>query len=233
MTSRRVPQHRTRRRPTRRGQVLSEELIVDTALRLIELHGADGLSMRRLGAALGADATAVYRYFDGKHQLVLAIADELIGRTFADFHPSGDWVADLRTAAELIYRTNRAHPRAAMLVTSRVTGRRHEVAAIETMLGILRGAGFAPADAVRHYHCFIDLVLAFSALDSTIHAGDPEQQRAEAATWHDVYRELPAEHFPNIAAGADELGVQMRSTPFHTTLELLLSAIAAQLPAPA
>ena len=39
---------RQRRRPTKQGVVLSEELIVETALRLIEEHGADALSVRRL-----------------------------------------------------------------------------------------------------------------------------------------------------------------------------------------
>ena len=201
---------------------------METSLRLIELHGVEGLSMRRLGAALGADATAVYRYFASKHQLVLAVADELIGRTFAEFQPSGDWRADLRTIAVLIYRTNRAHPRAASVVTSRVTGRHHEVAAVETILGILRGAGFDRASAVRHYHCFIDLVLAFSALDSAVSTGAPEQIEAEAATWHEVYRNLPAHRYPNIAESAAELVNQLQKTPFYATLDIFLSAIAPQ-----
>ncbi|QWF77702.1 hypothetical protein HUW46_01094 [Amycolatopsis sp. CA-230715] len=203
--------------------MLSEELIVDTAVRLIELHGTEGLSMRRLGAALGADATAVYGYFADKHQLVLAVADELIGRTFAGFAPSGDWLADLRAIAERVYRANRAHPRAALLVTSRVTGRRHEVAAVELILGILRGAGFDRATAVRHYHCLISTVLAFAALDSAVSIGDP----GEEATWREVYQKLPAREYPAIADTAGELVAQLPETPFSATLDLLLASIAA------
>ncbi|MDX3213763.1 helix-turn-helix domain-containing protein, partial [Streptomyces scabiei] len=59
----RVPQERRRRRPTRSGVVLSEELIVDTALRLVGEHGPEALSVRRLGTALGCDPSALYRYF--------------------------------------------------------------------------------------------------------------------------------------------------------------------------
>ncbi|WP_025355399.1 TetR/AcrR family transcriptional regulator [Kutzneria albida] len=229
MTSSRVGSARRRRRPTRGGQVLSEDLIVDTSLRLIELHGAEGLSMRRLGAALGADATAVYRYFANKHQLLLALADELIGRTFAGFEPTGQWQRDLRTLAGLIHGVNLAHPRAAAVVTARVTGRPHELAAVETIIGILRGAGFTPARAVRHYHCFISLVLAFSALDSAMCSGDKAELAAETATWREVYRELPAGQYPNIAEGADLLVAQMRHSPFEATVELFLSALAARL----
>lgn len=205
--------------------MLSEELIVDTALRLIELHGADGLSMRRLGAALGADATAVYGYFADKHQLVLAVADELIGRTFAGFEPSGDWQADLRAIAVLVYRANLAHPRAAPLVTSRVTGRRHEVAAVELILGTLRGAGFDRATAVRHYHCLISTALAFAALDSAVSTGDPEHVTAEEATWREVYQKLPAREYPAIADTADELVAQLPKTPFYATVDMVLAAI--------
>ena len=73
------PAARQRRRPTKQGVVLSEELIVETALRLIEEHGADALSVRRLGRALGADPSSLYRYFRHTDDLMLAIADELIG----------------------------------------------------------------------------------------------------------------------------------------------------------
>ena len=45
-----VPEEkRRRRRPTRSGTVLSERLIVETALRLLREHGSAGLSARRLG----------------------------------------------------------------------------------------------------------------------------------------------------------------------------------------
>ena len=54
---------RQRRRRTKQGTVLSHRLIVETALRMLHEHGAAGLSARRLGLALGTDASTVYRYF--------------------------------------------------------------------------------------------------------------------------------------------------------------------------
>ena len=59
-----VPQDaRKRRRRTKQGTVLTHGLIVETALRMLHEHGADGLSARRLGVALGADASTVYRIY--------------------------------------------------------------------------------------------------------------------------------------------------------------------------
>ncbi|WHT15692.1 helix-turn-helix domain containing protein [Crossiella sp. CA-258035] len=226
MAPKRVPEHRTRRRRTQGGRLLSAELIIDTALRLIELHGPDGLSLRRLGAALGADATAIYRYFTGKDDLLLAITDELIGRTFAGHRTTGDCVADLRALGERIYRANLAHPRAAALVTARVTGREHETAAVETILGILREAGFPPAEAVRHYRCFIGIALSFAALDAAVHTAE----QAEDAIWREVYATLPAQRYPNITASAAELVIQMRESPFQMAMDAFLSTLAAELP---
>src|SRR5882762_9106527 len=119
MASDRVPAERRRRRPTRSGQVLSAELIVHTSMRLIEQDGSESLSMRRLGVALGSDATAIYRYFPSKDELLLAVADELIGRSLAQFQPTGQWLTDLRQLAVLVYRGNLAYPRTAVLSASR------------------------------------------------------------------------------------------------------------------
>jgi AcrR family transcriptional regulator len=212
-----------RRRRTSGGQLLSSDVIVRTCLRLIEQHGAAALSMRRLGGALGADATAVYRYFPDKDALVLAVADELIGQSLAQYQPTGDWLADVRQLAELTYRTNLAYPRTTQLTAARVTGLRNEVRAVELLLGILRGAGFGATEAVRYYHCLVDLALAHSALDAgaqVVGATQPD------AVWRDVYGTLPAASHPNIAASAGHLRDQLASSSFPATLELFLAALA-------
>lgn len=167
MSERVVPAaDRRRRRPTKQGVVLSEELIVETALRLIEEHGTEALSVRRLGRALGADPSSLYRYFRHTDDLMLAVADELIGRTLRTWRPSGDWLADLRDLGLRVHAGALAHPRAAVLSSYRVTGRVYEIQAVEAILGVLRGAGFPDVEAVRIYHAYVDQALAFGALDS-------------------------------------------------------------------
>ncbi len=201
------PAERRRRRPTKQGVVLCEELIVETALRLIEEHGADALSVRRLGRALGADPSSLYRYFRHTDDLMLAIADELIGRTQRSWRPTGDWRADLRELGLRMHADALAHPRAAMLSAHRVTGRTHEIQAVEKILGVLRRAGFPDQDAVRIYHTFVDQALAFGALDS---AGTALPR--------------PAGTHPHIAATARHLVASMRTSSYPAALDLLLTA---------
>ncbi|WP_053745117.1 TetR/AcrR family transcriptional regulator [Streptomyces sp. NRRL WC-3618] len=223
------PAARRRRRPTKTGVVLSEELIVETALRLLGEHGAEALSVRRLGRALGADPSALYRYFRDTDELMLAIADELIGRTLRAWRPSGDWRADLRDLGLRMHAGALAQPQAAVLSSYRVTGRAYEIQAVETVLGVLRGAGFPDIEAVRIHHAFVDQALAFGALDSANAALPRAAREAETAVWRATYARLPADTHPHINATARHLVRDMRHSSYPAALDLFLSAAATRL----
>ncbi|MFF9851254.1 TetR/AcrR family transcriptional regulator [Streptomyces litmocidini] len=232
MSERVVPENRRqRRRPTKQGAVLSERLIVETALRLIERHGAEALSVRRLGAALGADPTALYRYFRNTDALLLAVADELIGRAQEGWTATGDWRTDLRELGLRIHGCYQAYPRAAALAAHRTTGRPYETRAVERILGVLRSAGFPDALAVRIYHAFVDQALAFAAQDAAALALPPAAREKEAEVWHAVYGRLSPDTHPNIAATFPLLAADMRDSGYPFALELVLSAAAALRPA--
>ncbi|MFD7735312.1 TetR/AcrR family transcriptional regulator [Kitasatospora phosalacinea] len=221
---------RRRRRPTKQGTVLSEQVIVDTALRLVGQHGAQAFTVRRLGLALGADPSAIYRYFHSTDDLLLAVADELIGLGLDGWQPTGDWRADLREVGLRIHARSLAHPQAAVLAAYRTTGRANEIRAIETMLGILREAGFPDPDAVSLYHAFIDQALGFAVLDSAAIALPAPAQHADSGVWDTAYRGLSPDTHPHIAATADLLAADMRRSAYPLALDLLLDALAARLP---
>jgi len=57
-------------RKTGRGEIL------EVARKLVLAHGASGLTMRRLGDALGVSAPAVYRHYRDKQELLEGLVDE-------------------------------------------------------------------------------------------------------------------------------------------------------------
>ncbi|MEU5220609.1 TetR/AcrR family transcriptional regulator [Streptomyces sp. NPDC020807] len=231
MSERVVPEvSRQRRRPTKQGAVLSEQLIIDTALRLVAQHGADALSVRRLGAALGADPSALYRYFRNTDALLLAIADTLIGRAQEGWQETGDWRTDLRTMGLRIHSSYQNHPQAAVLAAFRTTGRVHETRAVERILGILREGGFPDPLAVRIYHAFVDQALAFAAQDAAAKSLPPAAREADEEVWQSVYGKLSAETHPHIAAIFPLLAADMRDSGYPFALELMLGAVEALRP---
>ncbi|MCX5395228.1 TetR/AcrR family transcriptional regulator [Streptomyces sp. NBC_00094] len=222
---------RRRRRPTKNGAVLSERLIVETALRMLAEHGGAGLTARRLGLALGADPSTLYRYFAGMDDLTLAIGAELIGRALNGWKATGDWREDLRRLGLRIHRAYLAHPQAAVLTASRVTGREQEIAADEAILAVLRTAGFPDRDAVRIYHTFIDQSLAFAALDAASLALPAAAREADERMWESAYAQVPEASHPHIAATADLLAARMNHSAYPAALEMLLDSAGAQLDA--
>ncbi|WP_251091682.1 TetR/AcrR family transcriptional regulator [Streptomyces sp. Caat 7-52] len=222
---------RRRRRPTQQGTVLSERLIVHTALRVLREHGSTGLTARRLGTALGADPSTLYRYFAGMDDLTRAIGEELMGQALDSWSATGEWRTDLRALGAAIHSSYLAHPQAAALTASRVTGRPREIAVDETILGILRTAGFPDATAVRLYHAFIDLSLAFAALDAGALALAEEARATDEEMWTSTYARLPADSYPHIAATARLLAVRMPHSAYPAVLDTLLDSAAAQLAA--
>ncbi|MFJ7299352.1 TetR/AcrR family transcriptional regulator [Streptomyces sp. NPDC099088] len=225
-----VPEEkRRRRRPTRSGTVLSEQLIVETALRMLREHGSAGFTARRLGLALDCDPSTLYRYFRGMDDLTLAIADALIGQALRGWEPTGEWRADLRAMGLRIHAAYVAHPQAAQLTTSRVSGRANELAADEMVLELLRSAGFPLPDTVRIYHAFIDQTLAFAALDAASLALPSAALRADEAMWRSTYARLPATTHPRIAEAAPLLATRMVTSAYPTALDMLLDSAAVQL----
>ncbi|MCQ6556550.1 TetR/AcrR family transcriptional regulator C-terminal domain-containing protein [Streptomyces sp. C10-9-1] len=93
-----APEHgpRPARRRSDRGRYgrLSRERVLGTALELVDREGLSALSMRRLGAELGVEAMALYRYAEGKEGLL----DGLVEAFFTELHARLDAAAPAAAA---------------------------------------------------------------------------------------------------------------------------------------
>lgn len=225
----RLIRQRVRRTPTKTGVLLSPDLIADTAMRLIAERGGEGLSVRSLGAALGTSPTAIYRHFATMDDLLLELADRLIGLGIEGFEPGPDWRADLLELARRARRVYLDHPRLAMLVAARTTGRPNEARVIELILGILRTAGFDGDQAVRHYRTYGDMVLAFAAADSGFAALPEGLRRADRARWAANHANVDPGTHPNMTALAPALIANADIESFEAAVTLFIEALNAQL----
>ncbi|MEU8779141.1 TetR/AcrR family transcriptional regulator C-terminal domain-containing protein [Streptomyces sp. NPDC048606] len=136
---------------TRRSPRLDKKQAVETALRLLNEVGLDGLSLRAIAKELDVQAPALYWHFKNKQDLLDEMATEMYRRMVARGRPAPD--ADWR---ERLLEANRGL-RAALLdyrdgakvfSGTRFTGTEH-AERMEAELAALVGAGFTLPQAVR------------------------------------------------------------------------------------
>lgn len=130
-------------------------MIVATALRLVDEHGLDGLTLRRLAAELGVQAPALYWHVHNKRELLDAMAEQLATALLPDSlrepgpgQPWWEWLAD---RSRRLRRAMLARRDGALIMA----GNRPTPAAlpgIERSLAALVRAGLTPVDALRTFH---------------------------------------------------------------------------------
>lgn len=208
-----------------RKHFLSRDLLVDTAIALMEKHGPEALTFRRIGAELEVAPTAVYRHFADKDELLRALGERLLERELAAYRPGPDWRSTLREAAATARRAYLSHPRVAALAVVRVTTTELSFRLADICLGALRDAGLDEAAAARHYLALVDLTLGSAALEATFAGLDPRTREADDAAWGKEFLTAPADTYPHLAASAPHLTGAFRDDWFEVILELFLDAV--------
>ncbi|MET7696216.1 TetR/AcrR family transcriptional regulator C-terminal domain-containing protein [Streptomyces sp. NPDC005485] len=136
---------------TQKSPKLDKRLVTETALKLLNEVGLDGLTLRAIAKELNVQAPALYWHFKNKQALLDEMATEMYRRMVAGAHlpPGATWQErllvgsrGLRTAL-LGYRDG-----AKVFSGSRFTGTEHAVE-MEVVLHALVEAGFTLPQAVR------------------------------------------------------------------------------------
>ncbi len=149
--------------PSKDGRApLTREKIVEKALEILDAEGVEGISMRRLGEALGVEAMALYHHFPNKD----AILDGVAARIIADTGPAPpltdaaeDWKAVMLSGPAAAGRALAAHPKAGWLFLGRQYSTAPSLQMLEAPLQILHTAGFRGQELVDAAHA----IFAFTA----------------------------------------------------------------------
>ena len=127
--------------PSSRQRALSRDIILSSALDLVDEEGLSALSLRSLGKRLGVSQAAFYRHFPDKAALLEGIAEQVWRLTFEAFlgrvddgavdaesrpapeaseptegTPTSPLLAYMRAYAHCLAATLRSHPGAVMLL---------------------------------------------------------------------------------------------------------------------
>jgi AcrR family transcriptional regulator len=218
------------RRGRQRGE-LSRELIVTESLRLLDTEGTAGFSLPKLGRALGADPTAVYRHFASKDDLVLAIADRLDEESAEGLVPGDCWVDTLAEVTRRLRATYLAHPAAASLSAYRTTQGPAEMHAVNIIIGAVLAAGFEGAEAALVYRTVGDFGLYWAGCEASFLALDEQLQKNDRSAWG-AYLTVDRADYPNIWQVRTELPEVRDDDIFETILSIVIAGLVARAPRP-
>ncbi|WP_230487290.1 TetR/AcrR family transcriptional regulator C-terminal domain-containing protein [Nocardioides anomalus] len=222
------------REPPSARQPLSRDRIVAAALDFIDSQGLAGLTMRRLGQALGVEAMSLYRYVPGREDLLDAVVEAIIADMQSDEDvlrtPDHGWQDFLQRLAHGVRRVALAHPAAFPLVASRpveapwLRPPLRSLEWVEAFLAGLHDEGFDDASAVGAYRAFTSfllghLLLEVSALGADVGPLDVLEEDAEPE--RDDLTEYPLVVRLRAALSEDHSAVE-----FEEALEELLGRIA-------
>jgi AcrR family transcriptional regulator len=198
---------------------LDPDKILNAALVVADRRGLSGLTLRMVGAELGADPTAVYRHFASKDALVTAMADRIFGEVAAADYP-GDWrerfVALLRAARE-VYR---AHPTIVEVLANQPEESPSLVAINEISVSCLIDGGLDPVHVGLFHQLLTSYVIGTGLLEASWEGfGDDARQASRRA-----YSALDPHKFPNcVAVSASMFPASEDVLDF--AIEILLDAI--------
>ena len=150
---RRAPAPTKRARTTRAKrarQPLSQDRILQTAMRLVDRTGVDALSMRKLARALGVEAMSLYKHVADKDAVLGGLVDLVvheIGMPLA----ATDWRTAMRHHAMATRQVCLRHRWAAALMESRGAQSAIRMRYADAILGLLRNAGFTVPIAYRAF----------------------------------------------------------------------------------
>jgi AcrR family transcriptional regulator len=153
---------------------LDQMRILRSAVEFIDTNGLSKLTMRRLGAHLGVEAMALYRYVPGREQLldgvVEVVMDELYETTAGGLSTS--WQEYLQMHAHAVRSLALAHPRIFPLVATRPPAApwlRPPLRSLRWVEGFLRGLreyGFSSTASVAVYRSFATFLLGALLLEA-------------------------------------------------------------------
>ena len=205
-------------RGRKRAGALSRERIAAAAMALVDREGLEALSTRRLGEALGCEAMSIYHHFPSKAHLMDVLVDQMLADARVELLPEWGWLERLRRTAHGFRAMALEHPKFFPYFAVHRLNTPAGVSYINSVIGILRAAGFSDRDAATHFRT-IGYYLTGAALDETsgYAKGPSAAEPVSNAT-------IEAD-FGNLAATAPFFQPGHFQATFEAGLEMLLAGI--------
>lgn len=214
-------------RRARRGEPLSQQEILEAALRLIDEEGLEALTVRRLGAALGVDPMALYRHFENKEALLDGVTELLWDEVERTAHDGPNWKDQLRSIARSLRNLAHAHPNAYSLVMTREVMPEAALSLSEAKLKALKAAGFEEDLAAKAVRTLVSYGVGYGAVELSYLLSEDQGSASETERLMRVMRMVPRDVSPHLAEVARIICDCDVDAQFDFGLEVVLTGLEA------
>lgn len=204
---------------TGRRQPLSRDVIVGGAVAFADVHGVEGLSMRRLAADLGVGAMSLYHHVANKEELLAAAVDVVAGEIATP--EAMAWREAIREHAMSVRDTLRRHRWAVGLWTTTTPGP-NGLDALEWLLRTLRGAGFSMESTDLAFHALNNHVVGYMLQEVAFPFSGQEELAEASAGFLDT---LATDRYPEMAEHVRHHIDGPGTSSFEFVLDLVLDGI--------
>ncbi|MFB4295578.1 TetR/AcrR family transcriptional regulator C-terminal domain-containing protein [Actinomadura sp. NTSP31] len=228
-----TPPGRRPRRPAPTRQPLSQDLVVETAIGVLDAEGLEAVTMRRVAQELGTGPASLYAHVADKQELRELMLDRVAAEIRLPAEPDpARWREQLKEVAMEIRRVYTSHRDIAKVSMGLIPTGPNLLAIAEAQLGLMLAGGVPPKVAglaVDTLGMYIDA----DAIEDTFYTAtlpadvDPwEHFQKYVDQIRDYLKALPTDRYPHLVALVDDLTDQGGAERFEFGLDVLLRGIA-------
>jgi len=207
-------------------QPLSRDLIVTEALAQLTREGLEGMSLRKVAAALETGPASLYAYVDDLQALQALVLDRALAAVDVSGGRRRGWRERVKAVLDSYVRVLLASPGLAQLAMSPIAVGPRALRILETLLGLLEEGGLTQTSAAWAVDLLMLYGTAIGVEQSNGHnPSDPESPSARALSG------APAEEYPRLHAAAEELLAGDGEARFSWAIDVLITGVL-QSPAP-
>ena len=215
----------TRGRPAKAP--LSEDVIFDTAMRVLRQEGLDAVTMRRLASELDTGPASLYVYIRNRDELLNALFDRIGGMVELEEPDPARWREQLHRLVDGLLAVMEEHRGIARVAVANVPTGENALRVADNLMGLLLAGGVTPRDAA--WACdILPLITTAAAVETATYQERGDEQDAVGGELEAVFSTISADRFPNLARYGAELTSGNGDERFHFAIDTFLDGLIAR-----
>ncbi|MBC6459995.1 TetR/AcrR family transcriptional regulator C-terminal domain-containing protein [Actinomadura sp. HBU206391] len=223
-----VPPWRKPRKAAPPKQPLSQEAILETALRVLRAEGLDAVTMRRVAQELGTGPASLYAHVSNKDELLELMLDHIAAEISVPEPDPARWQEQIKEVAREARRVWSAYADISRVSLGNIPTGPNQLTIAEGQLAIMR-AGGVPDQIAAWFVDRLGLFIDADALEGSMYVSrlkegwDAERYFGQI---REYYISLPRERFPLIVSMTDTLMTGGDEERFEFGLDLMVRGLA-------